>query len=289
MLDVAFKIEPVQTSASLPQRLACENSIHLWLAFETEITDGALLGRLGLLLSASERLQHQRFRGASDRHRYLVTRALVRTVLSRYVPIEPDEWVFASTAYGKPEIAASIRHRCPDAEGLCFNISHTDGLVVVAVSQRRALGVDVETLPLRASPEEVVANFFSPSEREAFARTPASIQAERFGEYWTFKESYIKARGRGLSLGLDRFTIHFRDERRVDLLNEAPIGENDCDRWLFWQFRPTAKHLLAVCSESHHGVVPTITLMQAVPTQSEQYLDLPLLRRSARVSLPSDS
>lgn len=268
---------PIDASPRLSP--ASAPSIDLWLAFEAEITDPLLLRRLALLLGEPEHLQHQRFRAAADQHRYLVTRALVRTVLSRYAPVAPHEWLFAPTAHGRPEIAPSIVEHCREAEGLCFNISHTRGLVVVAVCRHRALGVDVETLPLLDEPDEVVANFFSPTEREAFARAPASMRAERFGEYWTFKESYIKARGEGLSLPLDRFSIHLPDTQSVGLSIDAPFA-HEAERWLFWQFKPTPHHLLAVCSESQQGDVPSLTLKQAVPTVSEQLLDLPLLRHS---------
>src|SRR5579884_989 len=95
--------------------------VHLWFAFYSSIHDPAILRRYRACLSDDERRQELRFHFANDRLRYLVTRALVRTVLSRYADVEPGSWTFSRNAYGKPSI--SIRHG--DAACIEFNVSHT--------------------------------------------------------------------------------------------------------------------------------------------------------------------
>ena len=116
--------------------------IHLWLASYDEIDDERLLAAYRELLNPVEKEQEPRFYFARDRRRYLVTRALVRTVLSRYVAIDPRDWIFSTNAYGRPEIA---NPRASDA-GLSFNISHTHSLIVLGVTKQRALG-DSRRLP----------------------------------------------------------------------------------------------------------------------------------------------
>jgi 4'-phosphopantetheinyl transferase len=71
-------------------------NIDLWLAFYDEIIDERLLAQLRQLLSNAERQQEQRFYFADDRKCHLVTRAMVRTVLSRYEAVAPADWVFAT-------------------------------------------------------------------------------------------------------------------------------------------------------------------------------------------------
>src|SRR2546422_10603738 len=88
-------------SASIPLTPA---EIHVWLASYDEITDERLHAAYRELLDAAEKEQEPRFYFARDRRRYLVTRALVRTVLSRYVSIHPTEWIFSTNAYGRPGI-----------------------------------------------------------------------------------------------------------------------------------------------------------------------------------------
>jgi 4'-phosphopantetheinyl transferase len=84
--------------------------IHLWLAFYDEITNERLLSDYRALLNQEEKEQQSRFYFARDRQRYLVTRALVRTVLSRYALIDPREWVFSTNAYGCPARSLQRAH-----------------------------------------------------------------------------------------------------------------------------------------------------------------------------------
>src|SRR5258708_5534856 len=134
--------------------------IHLWLAFYDEITEEHLHSAYRELLNAEEQEQEPRFYFARDRRRYLITRALVRTVLSRYVSIHPKEWIFSTNAYGCPEIAnAQAKDAC-----LSFNISHTHSLIVLGVTKSRALGVDVENLRAREASIDIADRYFAPRE-----------------------------------------------------------------------------------------------------------------------------
>jgi 4'-phosphopantetheinyl transferase len=78
--------------------------IHVWLTFCEAISERCLLASYRELLNATEKEEESRFYFARDRHRYLVTRALVRTVLSRYASVDPKDWVFSRNAYGRPYI-----------------------------------------------------------------------------------------------------------------------------------------------------------------------------------------
>jgi len=253
-----------------------ENELHLWLAHYQQIDDLLLLSRLRELLSDAERTQETVFHFADDRLRYLVTRAMVRTVLSRYAGVAAADWEFALNAYGRPEIAA--RH---GVHGLHFNLSHTRGLIALAVSRKRAVGVDVEHIGEREPPIDIADHFFAPAEVAALAALPEQSRGGRFFEYWTFKESYIKARGMGLSLPLDRFSFHFHGEQVVSLSAEAGI-DDDPQRWHFWQCRPTPHYLLALCAESLGGPAPQISVRQVVPLAGESRVDMAWLKTSAQ-------
>src|SRR5215831_16122151 len=78
---------------------------HLWYVFPDALCDPALLNAYHQLMSPEERAQQQRFYFEKSRHEYLVTRALARTVLSRYVAVDPSIWRFEKNEYGKPAIA----------------------------------------------------------------------------------------------------------------------------------------------------------------------------------------
>jgi 4'-phosphopantetheinyl transferase len=262
--------------SAAPDRLvASERRIDLWLAYYDRIDDEPLLARLHALLDETERQQQRRFLFADDRKRYLVTRALVRTVLSRYAPVAPRDWTFSKNGYGRPEIAATHT----DAAGLCFNLSHSRGLVVLGVTAGAALGVDVENTRVRQVSEGIAERFFAPSEAAALARIPPEQQQERFFEYWTFKESYIKARGMGLSIPLDRFSFDYPHADAVRL-SVLPGLDDDPGRWRFWQCRPSTEHLLAVCAERVAAEAPILSLRRIVPTVGDEALDVVLLRTS---------
>ncbi|HYK02061.1 MAG TPA: 4'-phosphopantetheinyl transferase superfamily protein [Thermoanaerobaculia bacterium] len=249
--------------------------IHLWLAFYDEAADETLHAAYRELLDPAERAQEPRFYFAKDRLRYLVTRALVRTVLSRYIAIDPAEWVFSPNAYGRPDIV--------NAQGagaaLSFNISHTHSLIVLGVARGRALGVDIENVHAREVSLDIADRYFAPQEVAALNATPRHEQQYRFFEYWTFKEAYIKARGMGLSLPLDKFSFHYTDDRSVGIVIDPELAD-DAARWQFWQFRPRPEYLVAVCAERAGAQSPELIVRQSVPLHTEKPFDFEFLRVS---------
>jgi 4'-phosphopantetheinyl transferase len=253
--------------------------IHLWLAFYDEISLGGLHAAYRALLNAAEKEQEPRFYFARDRRRYLITRALVRTVLSRYLPIDPRDWIFSTNVYGRPEVVnEQARNAC-----LSFNISHTHSLIVLGVTKQQALGVDVENLGRREAPIDIADRYFAPQEVAVLAATPAHQQQYRFFEYWTFKEAYIKARGMGLSLPLDKFSFHYPDDHAVEITIEPELAD-DSDRWQFWQFQPTPEYLVAICCERVDAQASSLFVRQAIPMQSEKEFAHKFLRVSDRVA-----
>ena len=264
-----------QPRASHDPLIASEHRIDVWLAHYGEISDPRLHGEYRALLTDEERGKEFRFYFPDDQRRYLVTRAMVRTVLSRYLDVAPTNWRFANNSYGRPEIANLSRAEC----ALCFNISHTRGLIALAVTQHRELGVDVENVQTREVSIDIADRFFARAEVSELATVPPERQQDRFFEYWTFKESYIKARGMGLSIPLGQFSFHYPHERAVQLAVEPALGD-DASRWSFWQYRPTTEHLLAVCAEKRVGSAPSLVLRRTVPLVAEQTLEPPLLKTS---------
>jgi 4'-phosphopantetheinyl transferase len=262
------------------------DEIHLWLASDHVDRERAIEYRL--LLNSDERRQEQRFHFEKDRNRYLVTRALVRTVLSRYQSIDPNAWVFSTNAFGRPEIDAESE----GAADLCFNISHTAGLVVVGIARGRALGVDVENIFVRDNPLEVAGQVFAAAELAELGRLPRERRLDRFFQYWTFKESYIKARGMGVSIPLQKFSFRLERDGLVDLEIAPELGD-DPKRWQFWQMRPAHEHVLAVCAERTRDTSPAIVVRHATSLDSEQLVPLGFHRvspscdhRSSEGSLP---
>jgi len=200
----------------------------------------------------------------------------VRTVLSRYADLAPAEWVFASNAYGRPEIANDHG----PARDISFNVSHTSGLIVLGVAHRRALGVDTENARTRHAPVDIAERFFARAEVAALRALPKELQQRRFFEYWTLKESYVKARAMGLSIPLDKFELRFDGDRNVAIRIDGDEREGP-SRWRLWQFSIAADYLIAVCAERTGSDVERLELRKIVPLGAEHTLAREGLRTSS--------
>jgi 4'-phosphopantetheinyl transferase len=200
--------------------------------------DPARRAPLLALLSPDERQRLCCFRFDRDRLLFLVAHALVRLTLSHQAPdVPPRHWQFHAGCYGRPEIASP-------RSTLRFSLSHTRGLAACAVVRDREIGLDVEAIPARA-PLDVADHFFSPSEADDVRRTSDRHRAGRFIEYWTLKEAYVKARGIGLSLPLDRFAMRQASGAAWRVAFAPPL-DDDARRWWFRSLRIGDGHQLAV-------------------------------------------
>lgn len=198
------------------------NEAHLWWAFPDRIRDPEILDRQFAVLSKEERRKLGRFVFERHRLQYLVSHSLVRDVLSRYAPVPPAHWRFDVNQYGRPSIAWPTEWR-----DLRFNLSHTDGRAVVAVGWAVDIGVDVEATNPKKDLPEVADRFFSPLEVAELKSAP-----ERFFDFWTLKEAYMKARGMGLAIPLDSFSFILTSAESPQIV----FHEGCADRPERWQF-----------------------------------------------------
>ncbi|MER9726613.1 MULTISPECIES: 4'-phosphopantetheinyl transferase superfamily protein [unclassified Mesorhizobium] len=244
------------------------NGVDLWLTYFDEISAPDILSFYRNVLTEDERGQESRFHFSYHRRRYLVTRAAVRSVLSRYVHVEPQDWRFRKNAFGRPSIA-NLPNGVPDID---FNISHTKGLIVVGIVGGKFFGVDVENVRLGSSLLDIADQFFSPEEVVALAAEPCSQQHGRFFEYWTLKEAYIKARGLGLAIPLHLFSFHFGPTNTITMSAREEL-EDAPTRWKFWQLRPKEDYLIAACSEQSVPGAFQLTVREIFPFMSERAIE----------------
>ncbi len=239
-----------------------EGAVHVWLVAPEQITDPRLLDQYGQLLNQEEQSRRARFKFARHRHEFLVSRALVRTTLSRYVPAPPKSWEFATNSYGRPEIVAPLGPRT-----LRFNLSHTRGLAAVAVCWEHDLGVDVETTERSNATTAIARRFFSPAEVADLEQLALDEQRRTFFHYWTLKEAYIKARGMGLAIPLEHFSFKLSAHEPVRISFAAALQDDPC-QWQFEQFSPTPQHRLAIALR-RTGVDWPIQIRWCVPGLTE--------------------
>jgi 4'-phosphopantetheinyl transferase len=249
------------------------DEIHLWQAFHESDPHPSLREEYGALLSAGEREREARFHFEADRHRFRVTRALVRRVLGEYLDIDPRTCEFVANEHGRPALVGCGADQAP----IQFNLSHTRDLIVLAVTRGREIGVDVERLRGARRTVDLAERFFADFESERVGNAAAHERDDLFYRFWTLKESYIKARGLGLAIPLQKFGFRLEPDG-AQLWTHEDLGD-DAARWMFMQRRPTEAHRLALCVERRPGPAPNLVVRDfarlALASHSGQSLHTP--------------
>ncbi|TMM44807.1 4'-phosphopantetheinyl transferase family protein [Colwellia ponticola] len=220
------------------------NEIHLWITKPEElIGQDELLAIYSRLLTNTELAKQQRYKFAKDRHDALITRAFIRDLLSYYADIAPQNWQFEKGNKDKPEVV-----NCPLP--LRFNISHTKNLIICAVTLDDDIGCDVENIGRSNNVSAIAERYFSATETQELFSLPEAQQRNRFFDYWTLKESYIKAWGLGLAIPLADFsfninsaTTNYNDLFTIKgdiTLSFAEHRVDNCEVWRSWLIYPTA-------------------------------------------------
>lgn len=162
----------------------------------------------------SARLPEYRFREAAER--YVVTRSLVRIVLSEHLGVLPREIRVSRTDTGKPVIT----------DGVHFNVSHSGDLILMAVSASRPVGVDVERKREVERVDALVARWLTEAERTELARLTSrgATVSDAFLRVWSLKEARLKALGVGIS-GAAGAPLHSVDVQPLDDLLEPLSAE----------------------------------------------------------------
>jgi 4'-phosphopantetheinyl transferase len=202
--------------------------------------------RLERMLAADEAKRAECYRFQQDRDHFIVARALLRAILASYVRSEPQQLRFHSGPYGKPALTQS-----GDGDPLRFNLSHSHGLAVFAVS-RRELGIDLEYVRGDLVDDAMLAHVLSVREMAALGTLPPATRCQAFFASWTRKEAFVKATGRGLSLPLDQVEVSLSPEEAVVRL-AAASDEGRSSRWSLRTLAAGPGYAAALCVEGDDG------------------------------------
>ena len=187
--------------------------VHVWrLVLEQPVE------RFIALLDPDELSRANRFHFEKDRKHFVVARGSLRVLLSRYLDSDPKQLQFSYGPYGKPALPGELR----------FNMSHSHGIALYALTDGRDIGVDVERVRADFTSDDIARRFFSPFEVESLCGLPAEDRVESFFRCWTRKEAYIKATGRGLSQSLAGFDVTLGPGESAALLR---TDEGSHERW----------------------------------------------------------
>ncbi len=229
--SILWKIPP-------PALVLLDQEVHVWQASLDQLSP--TVSRLTELLSEDERARADRFHFERDREHFIVGRGVLRIVLGRYLGISPEQVQFQYGDHGKPGL--------PGNTPLRFNLAHSNDLMLLAVTLRHEIGVDVEYLHLMPEAENIATRFFTKAENKALRNLPASQKLEGFFMQWVCKEAYLKALGDGLAKPLEAFEI-LSTLRRPQGLLKVTDDPDESKRWFFQVFRPGDGYISALAIE----------------------------------------
>jgi 4'-phosphopantetheinyl transferase len=172
------------------------HTVHIWFAKLPDFQGS--LAEYSKLLSPDEIKRAERFRFPIHRERFILARGILRSLLSQYIKILPENIVFEYGKKGKPFLKKN-----PD--DIQFNVSHSDDIALYAVTKKFEIGVDIEKMDLYKN--DVAKRFFAADEYEALKALPESEKRDAFYRVWAKKEALMKAVGEGLSISLDAFSV----------------------------------------------------------------------------------
>jgi len=219
------------------------NDVHVWRAsLETGKQQHQMYERI---LSGEERERASRFHFEKDRIRFIVTRGILRSLLSDYLTIDAGKVSFVYGPYGRPELSAGL-----SSVPIRFNASHSHGLALFAFTLNRDIGVDIEYILRDISIDDIAGRFFLPNEKSALDMLPSNMKKKAFFACWTRKEAFLKATGKGLSFGLGRVEVPMNPESPASLLSIGGSKE-DATLWSLHDIAAAPDYAAAIAVKGH--------------------------------------
>lgn len=178
-----------------------------------------------LSLSAQERERAEKFTFPDKYEEYVVTRGLLKKALAHVLRQAPSEFHFDYTSSKKPYLPRKYNDQL-----ISFNVSHSHGQALVAISVDRNIGIDIEKIRTDVEYEKLALRFFSMAEHKALMLCPPAERAAAFFATWTRKEAFVKAVGKGIAFGLSEFDVNISPK-------EAPVmlatrwNPGDVSKW----------------------------------------------------------
>lgn len=205
------------------------------------------LNQLKEIISEERREKMERYRFEADKIRSLFAEVLVRYGLKKHFGMEKVS--IETNKYGKPE----LRER----KDIHYNVSHSGDWVICAFSLF-PVGVDVEIE--KEHNLDIAKRFFDKREYETLRECESP--KELFISYWTLKESYVKAEGKGMQIPFDTFSFDISpDEVKLQ------VEGKPCNTYEFQVYGIAEGVQVATCSqEPIEGKFKIVSLQDLVET-----------------------
>jgi 4'-phosphopantetheinyl transferase len=162
------------------------SGVTAWLVDGADQVTSDRVAELYELLDAGERRRADAKDTIEGRRRYVVAHGAVRRIVGEYIGAPPGELTWRIGRHGKPELDGVWT-------GVQVNLSHSGGLCLIALSDERAVGVDVQRHVPGLAVVAMARRYFSPEEAERVA--DAEDPVDTFAHLWARKEAVSKAAG----------------------------------------------------------------------------------------------
>jgi 4'-phosphopantetheinyl transferase len=217
------------------------DEVHVWRAALDH--DPSQVNSLLCTLSEDERARAERFYFEIDRERFIVARGALREILGVYLKRAAKSLSFSYGPHGKPALAQDA-----GGDAIHFNMSHSHGVALYAVTRGREIGIDLEFIRESLEVDQLATRFFSQREIATLQGLPVNLRKHAFFLCWTRKEAYIKARGEGLSLPLDQFDVSLIPGEPAALLSTQPDSD-EAVRWSLQELTLASSYVAALAVE----------------------------------------
>ncbi len=173
-------------------------------------------------LSEEEQIRADKLKAELKKNQFIIARGLLRKLLSNSLGKPVDEIKISYGQHKKPYIEEQYNDYSVD-----FNISHSGEFILLAITLNSQIGVDIEKINHELEYLSLSNRFFSESEKKELLSFKQDEQLDAFYRAWVRKESFIKATGKGIAFGLDRFSVSLSNKEKslvehtvTDTLNE---------------------------------------------------------------------
>ncbi len=197
-----------------------KGEIHVWTA--TLVPSKEKIEKLRSILSPEEKRKASYYKFEPKQHSYIITQAVLRVLISAYLHIEPADVILVASQKGKPFLI--------NDPSLFFNNSNSHELCVYAFSRDAEVGIDIEKIRNLPDLDQLIEKNLTSSEKVYFLKDPGQ-KLSLFFQFWTFKESYLKAIGEGMRLTPEN--LEFSLENGNIRLRSVKYGFEATD----WQFK----------------------------------------------------
>jgi len=189
------------------------------------------------ILSKDEKERVARLCFDKDKKLVIISRAILRLILSLYLERPPQNIVFSYTGTMKPVL------KMRNANRINFNVAHSHDLILYAFSRRNMVGIDIERVAPISNYKRIARRFFTSRECERPDLSAEEKSLKGFKKIWVIKEAYLKATGKGVS-DMENVEVIFKKNKSQILRNSKK--DKDLSGWKIQSFEPETNYVASI-------------------------------------------